>query len=52
MFFTIFQHLIDLFGLSAFQHAFTFYFTLTLSWYMMFLVKLGFLADNLGDFTL
>ena len=52
IFFTNFQCFIDLFGLSAFQRAFTFYFTLTLSWYMMFLVKLGFLADNLGDFTL
>ena len=52
LFFAIFQHLIDLFGLSAFQRAFTFYFTLTLSWYKMFLVKLGFLAQNLGDFTL
>ena len=40
-----FQHFIDLCGLSAFQHAFTFCFTLKLSEYMMFLVKLGFFVD-------
>ena len=49
-FFHHFQYFIDLFVLSAFQHAFTVYFTLTLSWYMMFLVKLGFLAAFLGIF--
>ena len=42
MFFHNFQYFINLFRLSAFQCAFTIYFTLTLSWYMMFLVKLRF----------
>ena len=49
-FFYHFQYFIDLFGLSGFQHAFTIYFPLTLSWYMMFLVKLGVWAENLAIF--
>ena len=44
IFFHHFQYFIDLFGLSALQCTFTIYFTLTLRWYMMFLVKVGFLA--------
>ena len=47
IFCAIFQHLIHLFGLSAFQRAFTGYFTLTLSRFMMFFVKLLFLVENL-----
>ena len=45
--FAIFQHLIHLFGVSVFWRAFTGYFTLTLSHFMMFFVKLGFLVENL-----
>ena len=41
IFFTIFQHLIHLCGLSAFQHAFTQYFTLTLGHFMMVFHKIG-----------
>ena len=48
-----FQCIIDLCGLSAFLHAFTIYFMFTLSWYMMFLVKVGlsaiFSAFSLGE---
>ena len=46
-FFAIFQRFIDLFELSAFQRAFTGYFTLTLSRFMMFFMKLGFFVKNL-----
>ena len=46
IFFTNFQCFIDLFGLSAFQHAFTRYFTLTLSRFMMFFIKSGVLVKN------
>ena len=37
----IFQRLIHLFGLLAFQRAFTRYFTLTLSHFMMFFCQIG-----------
>jgi len=43
----IFQHLIHLFGLSAFQRAFAGYFALTLSRFVMFFVRLGFLVGSL-----
>ena len=46
-FFAIFQHFIGLFELSAFQNAFTGYFTLTLSGFMMLFVKLGFWVKNM-----
>ena len=48
IFFTNFQCFIDLFGLSAFQHAFTRYFTLTLSRFMMFFIKFVLLVENMG----
>ena len=47
-FFPIFQHFINLFGHSAFQRAFTRYFKCPLSRFMMFSIKLGFLAENLA----
>ena len=39
--------LIHLFGVSAFWRGFTGYFTLTLSHFMKFFVKMGFLVENL-----
>ena len=48
IFFANFQRLVHLCGLSAFQRALTYKFTLTLSRLMMFLVKLGFLVENIG----
>ena len=50
IFSTNFQRFIDLFGLSAFQHAFTRYFTLTLSCFMTFFIKWGVLFENIGIF--
>ena len=48
IFFANFRRFIHLCGLSAFQCAFTRYFMLTLSRFMMFFVKLGFLVKTLG----
>ena len=45
---TIFQHLIHLCGISGFHRAFTRKYTLTLSRFMMFFVKLGFLVEIIG----
>ena len=48
----VFQRLIHLFGLLAFQRAFTRYFTLTLSRFMTFFIKWGVLVENIGIFAI
>ena len=48
IFFAIFQRFVIFLVLSAFQRAFTFYYMHVFSRFMMFLVKLGFLVENLG----
>ena len=48
IFFAIFQRFVILLVLSAFQRTFTFYYTHVFSQFMMFLVKFGFLVENLG----
>ena len=48
----IFQRLIHLFGLLAFQRAFTRYFTFTLSRFMTFFIKSGIWVKNIGIFAI
>ena len=48
IFFTIFQRFVIFLVLSAFQQAFTFSYTHVFSRFMMFLVNLEFLVENLG----